>query len=187
LNVIGESPSWSPDGTKIVYREETVGGPAGLGIVNANGTGATPLTTMTDTQTPSWQGIPASGGMPGGTTCVKPTKSNVTKPHCRRTISLRVSYTLTASAPVTFRLENQSVGRKVLGKCVPPAKKYRKHQKCTLFIPVPGDLVLASASGANNFTFNGKIGGATLGPGSYVLIATVAGGNSRRVNVQITS
>ena len=46
---------------------------------------------------------------------------------------------------------------------------------------------LAGRSGANHFTFNGKIGGHNLRPGTYQLIAsaTVNGGTPRNVTFTI--
>ena len=49
----------------------------------------------------------------------------------------------------------------------------------------PGKLTLAGHAGANQSTFNGKIGGHQLGPGTYQLITTPAGGSSRAVTFKI--
>ena len=49
----------------------------------------------------------------------------------------------------------------------------------------PGKLTLAGHAGANQSTFNGKIGGHQVGPGTYQLITTPAGGSSRAVTFKI--
>lgn len=49
----------------------------------------------------------------------------------------------------------------------------------------PGKLTLAGQPGANQSTFNGKIGGHQLGPGTYQLTATPAGGSSSTVTFKI--
>lgn len=118
--------------------------------------------------------------------CVKPTRQNNANKHCRRPSTLRISYTLSVAATVTLTLKRQVAGRKVNGRCVKPTKQNRKHGKCTRLVNVPGTLTLAGQSGANQSTFNGKIGRHQLGPGAYQLIATPAGGSSSTVTFKIT-
>jgi len=119
--------------------------------------------------------------------CVKPTRRNNASKHCRRPSTLRISYTLNVAATVTLTLKRQAPGRKVNGRCVKPTKKNRKRRKCTRLVNVPGKLTLAGQAGANQSTFNGKIGGHQLGPGTYQLIATPAGGGSSTVTFKIAS
>ena len=68
-------------------------------------------------------------------------------------------------------------------------KKNSRHPKCTLLVTLPGRLTLAGKSGANHFTFNGKIGGHNLGPGMYQLIAspTVTRGTPRKATFKIVA
>jgi hypothetical protein len=94
---------------------------------------------------------------------------------------LRISYTLNVAATVTLTLKRQVPGRKVNGRCVKPTKNNHRHGTCTRLVNVPGELTLAGQAGANQSTFNGKIGGHQLGPGTYQLIATPAGGSSSTV------
>jgi hypothetical protein len=117
--------------------------------------------------------------------CVKPTRQNNGNKHCRRPSTLRISYTLNVAATVSLSLKHQVPGRKINGRCVNPTKKNRKHSKCARLVNVPGTLTLAGQAGANQSTFNGKIGGHQLGPGSYQLIATPAGGISSTVTFKI--
>jgi hypothetical protein len=118
--------------------------------------------------------------------CVQPTRQNNGNKHCRRPTTLRISYTLNVAATVTLTLKRQVAGRKVNGRCIKPTTKNGKHTKCTRLVNVPGTLTLAGQAGANQSTFNGKIGGHQLGPGIYQLIATAAGGSSSTITYKIT-
>ena len=123
------------------------------------------------------------GGRQVKGSCVKPTKKNNRSRHCRLPVRLRVSYRLNLAAPITITLKHEVAGRKLGGRCVTPTKKNGKRPKCTVLVNLPGRITLAGRSGANHFTFNGKIGGHNLGPGMYQLIAspTVTGGTPRKV------
>ena len=98
---------------------------------------------------------------------------------------LRISYTLNVAATVTLTLKRQVTGRMVNGRCVKPTTKNRKHRKCAQLVNVPGKLMLAGQAGANQSTFNGKIGGHQLGHATYQLTATPAGGSSSTVTFKI--
>jgi hypothetical protein len=117
--------------------------------------------------------------------CVKPTRQNEGNKHCRRPTALRISYTLNVAATVTLTLKRQVAGRRVNGRCVKPTTENRKHRKCTRLVNVPGTLTLAGRAGANQSTFNGKIGGDQLGPGAYQLIATPVGGSSSTMTFKL--
>jgi hypothetical protein len=119
--------------------------------------------------------------------CVQPTKTNNRNKECHRAISLRVSYTLNERATDTFTLKRQAPGRKVNSRCVQPTDKNSKHRQCARLIAVRGMLVMTGKAGVNHFTFNGKIGGRTLGPGSYELIATPTGGQPRAVAFKLSA
>jgi hypothetical protein len=116
-----------------------------------------------------------------GSRCVKPTTKNNRRKHCRRAISLQIRYSLNVAATVTFTLKLQTAGRKVSGRCVKATKKNSRRGKCTLFEPVRGQVVVGGKPGANSLPFNGIVGGRQLGPGTYLLIATPAGGRSSEV------
>jgi hypothetical protein len=118
--------------------------------------------------------------------CVKPTKQNNGNKHCKRPIKLKISYSLNTAAGVTFTLKRKVPGRKVRGKCVKQTQKNKNKKKCTLVKKVKGSITRSSTAGANTFTFNGKIGGHKLGPGTYQLIAIPAGGKPQQVTFKIT-
>ena len=108
--------------------------------------------------------------------CAAPTKTNNRGKRCRRAITLDVRYTLNATSVVTFTVERQVLGRKVQGRCIRPTTKNGHHLKCRRLVRVSGELTRSSSHGTNRFTFNGKIGGHTLGPAAYLLTATPAAG-----------
>jgi hypothetical protein len=112
--------------------------------------------------------------------CVPATKANKRNKPCRRAIKLHVSYVLNASDVVTFTVERQVPGRKVRGRCVTPTSKNRRQPRCMRLVAVRGKLTRSSTEGTNRFIFNGKLGGHTLGAGTYVLIATPAAGKPRK-------
>ena len=117
--------------------------------------------------------------------CVKPTRQNNGNKHCRRPRTLRISYTLNVAATVILMLKRQAAGRKVNGRCVKPTTGNHTHRKCARLVNVPGTLTLAGQAGANQSSFNGKIGGHQLGSGAYQLTATPAGGISSTVTFKI--
>jgi Lactonase, 7-bladed beta-propeller/WD domain, G-beta repeat len=119
--------------------------------------------------------------------CVKPTKKNRPRPRCLRPIKLKISYTLNAPATVRFTLKRKTPGRKVNGKCVKQIRKNRKHRACSRLGTVNGQITQTGKSGANSFTFNGKIGGHNLRPDGYQITATPAGGKPQTVTFNVTS
>jgi dipeptidyl aminopeptidase/acylaminoacyl peptidase len=52
------APAWSPDGTKIVYVQDVNRSPTTLVVMNADGSGQTPLSTRSFLTAPAWQPIP---------------------------------------------------------------------------------------------------------------------------------
>lgn len=120
--------------------------------------------------------------------CVKPTKKNKAHKGCHRSVKLKISYKLNVAAAVRFTLQAESPGRKVKGRCVNQTDKNRKHHvKCTLTKKVSGSLTRAGTAGANSFSFTGKLAGRALGPGSYVLTATPAGGKPQTAIFSISA
>jgi PKD repeat protein len=99
-----------------------------------------------------------------------------------------VRFTLNIAAPVRFTVDSPAAGRKVKGKCVKPTKKNAKAKKCTRRVRVKGSFKRNGVAGANQFHWNGRLGGKKLKAGSYRLIATVGSGlkaNSRRANFTV--
>jgi hypothetical protein len=117
--------------------------------------------------------------------CAKPTTKNQHHRRCRRAITLRVSYQLTAAARVAFTLKRRHAGRKVNGRCVKPAPKNHQHRRCTRLTRVSGQINQTAVAGANRFTFNGKVAGHKLSAGSYQLTATPSRGTPHNVRFKI--
>jgi hypothetical protein len=98
---------------------------------------------------------------------------------CLRAVKLKVSYTLNDADTVTFTLKLKAPGRKVNGKCVKPTNNNRHKERCTRVISVDGQLVKIGHAGANSFSFNGKIAGHKLAPGTYQLTASPTAGTPK--------
>jgi hypothetical protein len=104
--------------------------------------------------------------------CVRQTGSNHTHRRCTRPIKLTVGYTLNTAATVTLTFKRLAPGRKVDGRCVKPTNTNSGRRRCARLIRVPGQITVPWLAGANSITFRGRVGGKTLGPGSYRLTAT---------------
>ncbi len=115
-------------------------------------------------------------GRRAGRRCVAITRKNRDRKACKRPIRLRVSFTLASAAEVNFKVERVALGRRVKKRCRAPTRANRHHRACTRLIVLRGTVVHAGKGGANSFTFNGRIGGHLLGPGTYRLIATPSSG-----------
>ena len=132
--------------------------------------------------------FPLTGRLVGGH-CVKRTSKNSGSRHCRRPLKLRIHFKLGASATVIFTVARGATGRKVKGRCVKPTNKNRGHRKCSRLVRLRGKVTRSAPSGATTFTFDGRIGGHKLGPGSYQLTATATAnghtGSPHRVTFKI--
>jgi hypothetical protein len=98
---------------------------------------------------------------------------------------LTFAYTLNVAATVTFNLKRKASGRLVNGKCVKQTSKNVTNKRCTRLVSVPGKITHVSSTGANSFTFNGKIGGHKLQAGTYQLTVTPTGGAAKTVTFRI--
>ena len=117
--------------------------------------------------------------------CAKPSAENRHNKRCKRPIKLRVSYTLSRTATVTFTLKRAVVGRRVNGKCVKPTAKNQHNERCTRLTPLSGAIIQSGQASANSFIFNGTIGGHKLGLGTYELTATAADGTHKTATFRI--
>jgi hypothetical protein len=98
---------------------------------------------------------------------------------------LRVRYHLNIPARVTITIRRVLPGRLSKGRCAAPSGKNRTHQRCTRLVPIRGGLTESGTPGSDRFTFDGRIGGHKLGPGSYRLIATPSFGTAQTVAFRI--
>lgn len=91
----------------------------------------------------------------------------------------RVSYQLSAPATVKFTVQRPLAGRRRGKSCVKPAPKLRHAKKCKRFVDVRGSFARSrSAAGGDSFHFSGRIGGRTLRPDAYRLVATATDGTA---------
>ncbi|MBV9607259.1 MAG: galactose mutarotase [Solirubrobacterales bacterium] len=128
--------------------------------------------------------ISVAGRKVGGR-CVTPTPKNTTDKQCRLPIHLAVAYRLSAGGSVTFTVHREVAGRKVNRSCVAPTRKNKRDKQCTRLIKLHGRLIKVGKAGANRFVWNGAIGGRELGPGTYEITATPAGGSPQAATFTI--
>jgi hypothetical protein len=84
----------------------------------------------------------------------------------------RVRYTLNLPATVRFTIQRSSSGRRAGARCVKPSRANRKRKACSRLASVPGTFRRKRSAGADGFRFTGRLGGHTLRPGRYQLVAT---------------
>lgn len=110
--------------------------------------------------------------------CEPLTHGNRQRARCRRPIALHISYQLNTPALVTFTVKQAVAGRLVGGRCVANTRANRHRRSCSRLQALPGKLTQSGTTGANRLLFAGKIGGRTLTPASYRLIATATASES---------
>lgn len=92
----------------------------------------------------------------------------------------RVRYSVAVTAKVRFTVRAQRPGRRIgrgsAARCVTPAVANRAAPRCTRSVALPGSFVRPAARGARSFRFTGRLGGRTLKPGDYVLVAAATAG-----------
>jgi 6-phosphogluconolactonase (cycloisomerase 2 family) len=118
--------------------------------------------------------------------CTASRRRSRTRRACAKPAAFAVSYTLSQAATVTFSVAQDEPGRQVRRRCLTPTHRNRKDRRCTRLVNRPGRISKSAKTGANRFTFTGKIGGHRLGPGTYVLTATPAGGRPAKTSFTIT-
>jgi hypothetical protein len=93
-----------------------------------------------------------------------------------RTFGSRLSYRLSETATVTFKVQRQRVGRRIRGRCRPATRrnKARSRRKCKLYKGVRGSFKHTGGAGTNRVRFTGRVGGKRLKVGRYRLVAVAA-------------
>jgi hypothetical protein len=117
--------------------------------------------------------------------CVKPRNKNAHGKRCKRPITLRIGYTLNTAAAVALTLRKREPGRQLNGRCVKPTHRNKNRKRCMRLVTIRGRVIRPSGAGRNSFIFDGRIGGHSLAPGTYLLIAKPAGGASHTVTFTI--
>ena len=80
-------------------------------------------------------------------------------------------YSLSEAATATFVIDRRTSGRKVTGACGARTRANAGRPKCSRFRRV-GSFLARAAAGANRTPFSGRLGNATLKPGSYRALVT---------------
>ena len=104
--------------------------------------------------------------------CVAQTRRNHKQRACKRSIALRVGFHLNLAASVKFAVQRIVGGRLVGKRCVAPTRSNRGHRACFRAVNMRGSFTRKLSAGTRRFTWNGRIGGHTLGAGWYYLRAT---------------
>jgi hypothetical protein len=86
-----------------------------------------------------------------------------------------VTYRVSVSTTVEFRVERKLRGRRVRGRCVKQTRANRTNRPCPLFKAVRGSFSHLGAAGENRFTFSGRLSGRPLLPGAYRLVGSAGG------------
>jgi hypothetical protein len=81
-----------------------------------------------------------------------------------------VSYSDTVTATTTFTVQRRTTGRLKGGSCVKATKRNRSRKHCNRFVK-RGHFTHGDRAGSNRLHFTGRVGGRTLAPGRYVLVA----------------
>jgi CSLREA domain-containing protein len=98
----------------------------------------------------------------------------------KRRYGTRVTFTLNEPASVRFTVVRPASGRRgAHGRCVKLTRSNRHSRKCVLLESVPGSFRRSGGAGASSFRFTGRLGGRSLRPGGYRLLAApTAGGRT---------
>ncbi len=96
-------------------------------------------------------------------------------------VGTTVSYTLSAAATTTFKVQRAVKGKRAGGKCVAAKRANRRKPNCTRYVSLRGSFARAGQAGRNQFRFTGRLRGRKLAAGRYRLAATAqnADGTSR--------
>jgi hypothetical protein len=86
-----------------------------------------------------------------------------------------VTYRVSVSTTVEFRVERKLRGRMVRGRCVKQTRANRTNRPCPRFKGVGNSFSHLGAAGENRFTFSGRLSGRPLRPGAYRLVGSAGG------------
>ncbi len=104
----------------------------------------------------------------------------------RRTRGVRVSYGVNVSAAVRFTVRQSRSGRRDrsgdTARCVAQTRSNRTAARCTRTVTLAGSFTHTARKGTNAFRFTGRLGGRSLKPGAYTLVATPRVGSKSGVS-----
>lgn len=88
----------------------------------------------------------------------------------------RVRFRVDRAASVRFSVQQVATGRRsgrgASARCVTATTRNRTAPRCTRYVALGGAFSRSARATVNTFTFTGRVGGRTLKPGSYRLVAT---------------
>jgi hypothetical protein len=90
-----------------------------------------------------------------------------------RTLGTRITYRLSETATVTFKVQRQRAGRRIRGRCRAATRRNKtiSRRKCKLFKRVRGSFKHTDGAGSNSIRFSGRLRGKRLKAGRYRLVA----------------
>jgi hypothetical protein len=103
----------------------------------------------------------------------------------KRKTGATIGFRLASPGRVTFRVKRRASGRMRDGRCEAPARSNRGRARCARWVRLRGRFSSAGGAGRNRVRFSGRLGGRTLAPGRYRLVATPAGGAAARTSFRI--
>jgi hypothetical protein len=103
-----------------------------------------------------------------------------------RTFGTRITYRLSETATVTFKVQRALKGRRIRGRCRPATRrnKLRSRRKCKRYKTVRGSFKKTGGAGSNSVRFTGRLRNRRLKVGRYRMVATAvdpAGNKSKAV------
>jgi hypothetical protein len=103
-----------------------------------------------------------------------------------RTFGTRITYRLSETATVTFKVQRALKGRRIRGRCRPATRrnKLRSRRKCKRYKTLRGSFKHTGGAGANSVRFTGRLRNRRLKVGRYRMVATAvdpAGNKSKAV------
>jgi hypothetical protein len=104
----------------------------------------------------------------------------------RAPVGTTVSFTLSEPGTVRFTIDRSTAGRTVKGRCVTSGKANRARPSCRRWVAQRGSFNVAGTKGLNRITLRGRIGGRTLAPGVYRLVARETDRSANRSRVKRT-
>jgi hypothetical protein len=104
----------------------------------------------------------------------------------RAPVGTSVSFVLSEPGTVRFTIDRSTAGCTAKGRCVTSGKVNRARPSCRRWVAQRGSFKVAGAKGLNRIALRGRIGGHTLAPGVYRLVARETDRSANRSHVKRT-
>jgi hypothetical protein len=131
-------------------------------------------------------GKPGMSGMKLGSSQFKAAGSggSVQNAGRRTPVGTTVSFRLTETALVRYRVQKRSTGRKVGRRCRKATRSNRSRAKCARWTTVRGSFSVTGVAGRNTFRFTGRMRNRKLRPAAYRFVARPADEDGNRGKVR---